>query len=124
MQEQQPQEQPFEGMPQAEHQEQYYKTLAVRVEESLHAQLRFIAQLSGSSITDEIRRSIEARITAAQDDPELIARAEQVRGEIEREAAARCEAISGFFGQAAVEATTTARAARRGSKTSSAQGES
>jgi hypothetical protein len=119
MTEQAPQGQPVEGIPQAEQEQQHYKTLAVRVEESLHAQLRFIAQLSDSSIAEEIRRAIEARVATAQDDPDLQARAEQVRGEIEREAAARRDAIAGFFGKTAVEATTTSgRASRRGSKTS------
>jgi hypothetical protein len=108
MQEQEPQAQPFEGMPEPEQQqggqEQHLKTLAVRVEESLHTQLRFIAQLNGSSITQEIRRAIENRIATAQDDPDLIARAQQVHEEIEREAAARATAIAGFLGKPAVTA--------------------
>ena len=100
-------------------QEQHFKTLAVRVEESLHAQLRFIAQLRDSSLADEIRGAIEARVAAAQDDPDLIAKAERVRGEIEREAAARRDAISGFFGKTAVAATTTGGTRpRRGAKPS------
>lgn len=79
-----------------------FKTLGVRIEEGLHAQLSFIAQLNGATIADEIRRSIEARVQAAQDDPELVARAEAVHAEIEREAQARRQAIAGFFGQIAV----------------------
>lgn len=82
--------------------EQRYKTLAVRLEEGLHAKLRFIAQLSDTSIAEEIRLAVQARITAAQDDPELAARAEQVRQEIEREAATRAAAIAGFLGGPAV----------------------
>jgi len=103
MQEQEPQTQPLEGMPeQQQGQEQHLKTLAVRVEEGLHAQLRFIAQLNGSTITEEIRRAIENRIATAQDDPDLIARAQQARDEIEREAAAPAAAIAGFLGRPAV----------------------
>lgn len=101
---------PEKGAPQHEQQaaeqEQRYKTLGVRLDEELHAQLSFIAQLSGTSLAEEIRRSIEARVSAAQDDPDLIARAEAVRAQIEREAEARRTAISGFFGKIAVEATT------------------
>ena len=106
-QEQQSQAQPLEGMPEREQreQEQHLKTIAVRVEEGLHAQLRFIAQLNGSSITEEIRRAIETRIATAQEDPDLVARAEQARDEIEREAAARAAAIAGFLGKPAVSAT-------------------
>lgn len=123
MQEQQTNQQPIEGMPEAEQAElraQHLKTLAVRVEESLHAQLRFIAQLSGTTITEEIRRAIEQRITTAQDDPDLIARAQQVREEIEREAAARSAAIAGFIGTTTVTAAVgEAPKPRRSSKPAS-----
>lgn len=86
--------------------EQRFKTLALRVEEGLHAQLRFIAQLNGTSLSDEIRRSLESRVTQAQEDPDLIARAEQAREEIEREAAARSSAIAGFIAKPALESMT------------------
>lgn len=85
-------------------QERNTKTLAIRVEETLHAQLRFIAQLRETSISDEIRQAIETRIASAQDDPEIIARAQQPRDELEREAAARSAAIAGFLGKPAVAA--------------------
>ena len=96
------QSQPLDGMPEPQEQAEQLKTIAVRVQEGLHAQLSFIAQLSGTSISEEIRRAIETRITAVRDDPELIARAEQVRDQIEREAAARTAAIAGFMGGSAV----------------------
>ena len=98
----QPQEQPVEG-----EQERRYKTLGVRIDEELHAQLTFIAQLTGSTIADQIRQSVEGRVQAAQEDPELIARAEEVRAEIEREAEARKQAIAGLFGKVAVGSETT-----------------
>ncbi|GAB4078659.1 hypothetical protein [Nostocoides australiense] len=81
---------------------QRVKTLGIRIEESLHAQLTFIAQLGGNTIADEIRRSIEERVQSAQNDPDLIARAAEVRREIEREAEARRAAIAGFLGSVAV----------------------
>ncbi|WP_276938381.1 MULTISPECIES: hypothetical protein [Ferrimicrobium] len=93
-----------EGMGDPNKQERHTKTLAIRVEETLHAQLRFIAQLRETSITDEIRQAIETRIASAQDDPEIIARAQQARDELEREAAARSAAIAGFLGKQAVDA--------------------
>jgi hypothetical protein len=115
---------PLEGMPapeQRQDQEQHLKTIALRVDEGLHAQLRFIAQLNDSSISEEIRRAIEARIATAQDDPELVSRAQQARDEIEREAAARSTAIAGFLGKpaitAAVEQAEPAARGRRTSKT-------
>ena len=98
----------LEGMPgaqQPEQQEQRYKTIAVRVEEQLHSQLQFIAQLDGTSISEEIRTAIQSRIDTAQDDPELVERAQKVREQIEREAAARTAAIAGFMGQNTVGST-------------------
>lgn len=82
-----------------------FKTLGVRIDEGLHARLSFIAQLTGHSLADEIRGSIEARVQAAQDDPDLIARAEAVRAEMDRDAEARRQAIAGFFGQTALSDT-------------------
>ena len=95
---------PYRGRHDPNKQEQHTKTLAIRVEETLHAQLRFIAQLRESSISDEIRQAIETRIASAQDDPEIIARAKEARDELEREAAARSAAIAGFLGKPAVAA--------------------
>jgi hypothetical protein len=92
---------------------QRFKTLGVRIEEGLHAQLSFIAQLSGNTLADEIKGSIEARVRAAQDDPELVAKAEAVQAELQREAEARRQAIAGFFGRTAVAATVEQPASRR-----------
>lgn len=97
---------PYEGKHDPNKQEQHTKTLAIRVEETLHAQLRFIAQLRDTSITDEISQAIVTRIASAQDDPEIIARAKEARDELEREAAARSVAIAGFLGKPAVAAIT------------------
>ena len=102
--EQRSQAKPYEGMSYPNKQEQHTKTLAIRVEETLHAQLRIIAQLRETTITDEIRQAIETRIASAQDDPEIIARAQQARDELEREAATRSAAIAGFLGKPAVAA--------------------
>jgi len=107
--EQQP---PIEATTGRSEQEQHFKTIAVRVEESLHAQLTFIAQLSGTSLTEEIRTAIQRRIATAQDDPELVARAKAAQAHIEREAAARTAAIAGFMGEQAV-STSVSRASRR-----------
>lgn len=99
-------------------QEQPTKTLAIRVEANLHTQLQFIAQLSGTSITEEIRRAIESRITSAHDDPELLAKAHEARQQIEREAAARSAAIAGFIGKPAVQASANAARPAKAQRTS------
>jgi predicted DNA-binding protein len=74
------------------------KTLAIRLEPDLHAQLALIAQLRGSTITDEIRQAIETHIVAIKASPDLASKADSVLEDIEREASARREAIATLFG--------------------------
>lgn len=74
------------------------KTLAIRLEDDLHAQLSGLAQLSGSTITDIIRGAIEAYIESQADNPELTAKAQAAIDAIEREAEAKRAAIATMFG--------------------------
>ena len=74
------------------------KTIAIRLEPELHAQLQVIAQLLGSTITDEIRQAIEAHVESKRSAPELAAQASNVLENIEREAEARRDAIAALFG--------------------------
>ena len=52
------------------------KTLAIRLDDELHAQLSVLAQLSGTSLTDEIRQALESHLKATRDNPELTKRAQ------------------------------------------------
>jgi predicted DNA-binding protein len=97
------------------------KTLAIRLEPDLHAQLSLIAQLRGSTITDEIRAAIEAHIKAVKASPDLAGRAGSVLEDIEREAAARREAIATLFGTAEQE---TSGGGRERSRRRSGEGSS
>jgi predicted DNA-binding protein len=90
------------------------KTLAIRLEPDLHAQLSLIAQLRSSTITDEIRHAIETHIENVKTAPELAAQAGSVLEAIEAEAAARRDAISTLFGTAQPTAPATSR--ERGTK--------
>ena len=74
------------------------KTLAIRLEPELHAQLSLIAQLRASTITDEIRAAIEAHVIRARTAPDLVSRADSALEEIEREAVARRAALTSLFG--------------------------
>lgn len=74
------------------------KTLAIRLEPDVHAQLSLIAQLRESTITDEIRQALDAHIASSKTMPELAARADSVLEDIEREAVARRAAIATLFG--------------------------
>lgn len=73
------------------------KTLGIRLQPDVHAQLSFIAQLRDGTITDEIQIAIATHIAAAKTDPELASKAAEARAEIEREAAARQQAIATLF---------------------------
>jgi hypothetical protein len=86
--------------------ERQYKTLGVRVDTDLHARLSFITQLKGGTLNGEIVDAIRGHVEAAQQDPDLVAKAEEVRAQIEREAEARRAAIAGMFGTAAITGAT------------------
>ena len=75
------------------------KTLGIRLQPDVHAQLSFIAQLREGTITDEIQIAIAEHIARAKDDPDLASRAAEARAEIEREAAARQQAIATLFAE-------------------------
>ncbi|MGO2005222.1 hypothetical protein [Glutamicibacter sp. BW77] len=74
------------------------KTLAVRLEPDIHTQLVLIAQLRGSTLTEEIRQALAAHIAQVKANTDLVSQAESAMAEIEREAAARREAIASLFG--------------------------
>lgn len=73
------------------------KTLAVRLNESTRAQLDIVAHLNDHTVTDEIRLALEAWMERTKSDPSVLQRAESVRAEIEREAAAKRDAIAAIF---------------------------
>lgn len=82
------------------------KTLAIRLEDDVHAQLGVLAQLEEQTVTDAIRSAIESYIETKKARPEVSARAEAVLEEIEHEAAARRGAIAALFGSPGTPAET------------------
>ena len=76
------------------------RTLAVRIGDDLRAQLDVIAQLNDRSVTEEIRFAIEKWIESSKSDPQVMARADVIRADIEREAETKRNAISSIFGDA------------------------
>lgn len=90
------------------------KTLGIRLKPDVHAQLSFIAQLRDGTITDEIQLAIAGHIQAAKDDPGLKGRADAARVEIEREAAARQQAIATLFDTGTGGTRARARTAKAG----------
>jgi predicted transcriptional regulator len=80
------------------------RPLSVRMTDSTRAQLDIIAQLNNRSVTDEIRYALEHWIDKSRTDPKVLARAAQVRAEIERDSATKQGAIAAIF-----DAPTTAK---------------
>lgn len=85
------------------------KTLAIRLEPDVHAQLSLIAQLRGATITDEIKAALAAHLESAKTAEDLAARADDALAEIERDAAARREALSALFNASATKPRARSR---------------
>jgi hypothetical protein len=95
------------------------KTLGIRLQPDVHAQLSFIAQLREGTITDEIQIAIAEHIARAKDDPDLASRAAEARAEIEREAAARQQAIATLFAEGDTSGSRPSRRTQKGGDTPS-----
>src|SRR5712691_11409649 len=93
------------------------KTLAIRLEEELHARLSVLAQLEGITLTDAIRQAIESYVEQQRSETDLTARAGQALEEIEREASARREAIQSLLGEGGTATKPEGRSRKRGSST-------
>ena len=76
------------------------RVLSLRLDDDLRAQLEVLAQLSERSLTEECRAGLERWVEDAKSNPQILARAEQVRDEIEREADLRRSAITAVLGVA------------------------
>lgn len=85
--------------------ERKVKTLAIRLDPELHAQLSVIAQLSGSTITDEIRTAISTHVESKANNADLAGAAAELLEEIERDAAARRAALTGLLNQTSGDTT-------------------
>ncbi|ORW70359.1 hypothetical protein [Mycobacterium saskatchewanense] len=88
------------------------KTLGIKLKPDVHAQLSFIAQLRDGTITDEIQIAIAEHVARAKNDPDLASKAAEARAEIEREAAARQQAIATLFADGGDQTPSAARPRR------------
>jgi len=85
------------------------KTLAIRLDDEVHALAVAVAQLEGVSLTELIRNSLEAHLEAKQASGELAERAQSVLDQIEADAQLRRDAIAGLLGQTTSEAKPSPR---------------
>lgn len=88
------------------------KTMAIRLEDDLHAQLSLVATLEGQTVTDVIRTAILAHIEERK--AQLSNKADEALAEIERDAAARREAIASLFGSSGASTATPEAATEAG----------
>lgn len=95
------------------------KTLAVRLDDELHARVGLLSKLSGTTVTDTIRTAIEKHLEVLANDPTITAKAEELTAEIDKEAELQRQALSALFGTSTKESsakTTTTRGSRSGAK--------
>lgn len=78
-----------------------HKTLAIRLDNTTHAQLTLLAQLDGVPLIEEIRQAVTSHIERKQAESDFAARAQAALDDIDREAAARRDAIHALFSEAA-----------------------
>ncbi|WP_433598725.1 hypothetical protein ACQPXH_23900 [Nocardia sp. CA-135953] len=70
------------------------KTMAIRVDPEIHAELSLVAQLRGNTLADEHLQAVLNHIEKAREEADLAERAEEAIAEIEREAALKRDAIN------------------------------
>lgn len=76
------------------------KTLAIQLTDDQHAQLFLIGQVENANMKTLLIWAVEAFIEAKRTGPDFAARAQTVLEDIDREAAARRQAIQTLFGPA------------------------
>lgn len=93
------------------------KTLAVKLEDAVHARLVVLAGLAGSSLGDLLKQAAEKFAAEAGTSPEFVAKAEQMLRSLDREARERKEAIQALLqpqAKKAKPAPSAAKAVRKG----------
>ncbi|MEA2901382.1 MAG: hypothetical protein QOH36_1269 [Actinomycetota bacterium] len=77
------------------------KTLAIRLDDEVAAQLAVVAQLEDTSLVELIRQAVAQLLAAKSGDQALSHRATDILAEIDQDAASRKAAIAALFGTAA-----------------------
>ena len=88
------------------------KTLGVALPDELHTQFAMVAGLRNLSLKDAVRQAVESWIDQAR--TELSERAAEAMAEIERDAAARRDALTSLFGVQSESPDATGTSRRRG----------
>lgn len=91
------------------------KTLAVRLDDELHARIGLLSKLSGTTVTDTIRTAIENHLAVLASDPAITAKAEELTAEIDKEAELQRQALAALFGSSTKEGAAKTASRGRGS---------
>ena len=75
------------------------KTMAIKVEDDLHAQMLLIAQLDGVTLTEVIRQAVEHHVEQLRSGGALAAKAEGLLAVIEQETASKKQAVASLLTQ-------------------------
>lgn len=94
------------------------KTLAIRLDDQLHAAASAVAQLQGTSLTELIRTAIEQYLEAQKANGALAEQAEALLAEIDEEAENRRKAIQGLLAPNEDATAAPAKTSTRGRKAS------
>jgi len=89
------------------------KTVAIKVEDDLHAQLLLVAQLEGTTLTDVIRQAVEQYVEGLKTGDGLAAKAKSLLDDIDRDVATRREAVRSLLGQLEPEMAPNPKPSRR-----------
>ena len=89
------------------------KTLGVKLFDELHAQFAMVAQLNGLSLNDAVLQAVTEYIDRNRGEADFAERAAAALAEVEREAAARREAIQALFGAKVPDAAASAEPLKR-----------
>jgi hypothetical protein len=90
------------------------KTVAIKVEDDLHAQLLVVAQLEATTLTDVIRQAVEQYVEGLKSGDGLATKAQSLLDEIERDTASRRDAVQQLLGQLGGKPASGDRPSRRG----------
>lgn len=88
------------------------KTLGIKLNPTLHAQFTLVTQMDRISLADGVVQAVELYVKTKCEAPDFQARAAATVEEIEREAAARRNAVQALFGQPAPAAETGRRTSK------------
>jgi hypothetical protein len=92
------------------------KTLGIKLPPDLHAQFALVTQMDKLSLAEGVVRAVELYVKTQSQTPDFAERAAATVEEIEREAAARRNAVQALFAGGQDDGAAAATSGKRGTK--------